>query len=201
LQTEYFEKRAELFLQEIPADIQGRTAEIVRRAGVDSKTRILDVGTGSGVLLHHFVAQGAAPENIIGCDLSRKMIEQARSRFPGVYFYYGDVMDLSLHDLPEGFPAHIESFDRIFFNACFANMLDRQAVLAHAALLLASGGKVVVSHPAPEFVSSLHDSDPEIVPHLLPTQDEARHWAAELGLRIEWYESTALIYLAIFTRP
>ncbi|HEY9774040.1 MAG TPA: class I SAM-dependent methyltransferase [Planktothrix sp.] len=200
LQAQYFEECADKFDLEIPGDIQERTATIVETAGMDASTRILDVGTGSGVLIGHFLASGARQENIVGCDLTPAMLAIASQHYSKVYFWNGDVMEFSFHSLPSDFPPHIRSFDRIFFNACFANMHDRRAVLAHCLGLTSEGGKIVISHPLPKIVDALHRSDPEIVPHLLPSKEEAETWAKELGLALEHFQSTDTLYLTIFRR-
>lgn len=200
-QIEYFDERAHLWKNAVPADIQERTAYIVNSSGVNSQSMILDVGTGSGVLIGHFLASGARQSNVVGCDLSQQMLKLATTRFHDVFFWRGDVMEFSFKSpMPSGFPDYIKGFSHVFFNACFANMLDRRAVLEHSSQLLPAGGKVVISHPAPEFVSALHASDPEIVPHLLPTREEASSWANELNVVVEHFESVANLYLAIFER-
>jgi SAM-dependent methyltransferase len=200
LQVEYFEKRADVFQQTIPEDIQERNAYIVREAGIEQESRILDVGTGTGVLIGHFLASGARQCNIVGCDLTPRMLSLAADHYERVFFWNGDILDFSFSSLPPKFPQHIAAFDLIFFNACFANMHDRRAVLQHSRELLAPGGRVVVSHPAPVFVSRLHESDPDIVPHLLPTKDEAESWSNDLGFNLKHFETSELLYLAIFAR-
>lgn len=200
LQVEYFDKRAEVFQQEIPVDIQERTAYIVKTAGVGPDSRILDVGTGAGVLLGHFLAAGAKQSNLVGVDLSERMLMMARLHFHEVFFWNGDVMEFSFDKPPSNFPKHISNFNFVFFNACFANMHDRKATLQHVRELLTTGGKVTISHPAPEFVNWLHHSDPEIVPHLLPSREEASAWSSEIGYEVVHFESTEKLYLTVLAR-
>lgn len=190
LQVEYFDRNADYFLLDIPEDVQARTAYIVETAGVGGTSRILDVGTGAGVLIHYFLTNGAQPKNIVGCDLCAKMLEMARSRYPEISLLQCDVMEMKE-----------QGFDHIFFNACFGNMLDQKSVLAHCRTLLNRDGKIVISHPAAQYVENLHVSDPEIVPHLLPSKEECDAWASELALNVVHYESTANLYLAILQRP
>lgn len=200
LQKEYFDKRAELFRQPIPEDVHERTLEIIKRAHLRPGDCILDVGTGGGVLIGHFLAAGVAQTNIVGCDLSQHMLANARAHFPAVFFWHGDFLDFHLTPKPPGLPPNIDRFDSIFFNACFANMLDRRRSLTHCLEVLRDDGQVVISHPAPEFVSALHVSDPEIVPHLLPNRDELDLWCKELGFSMADYACDALFYLAILKR-
>ena len=86
LQGRYFNQRADMFLRPIPQSIQERTREIVKMAGVSARSKVLDVGSGVGVLIGHFLEMGVEEKNIVGCDLSEEMIARARARFPGVFF-------------------------------------------------------------------------------------------------------------------
>ena len=58
-----------------------------------STTRILDVGTGAGVLIPYFETLGAAQGNVTGVDVSPGMLEVARRRYPEATFWEGDVVD------------------------------------------------------------------------------------------------------------
>ena len=51
-----------------------------------SETRVLDIGCGTGVVARHLISKGVLPQNIIGIDMSRKQLEQARLVTPGVTF-------------------------------------------------------------------------------------------------------------------
>jgi hypothetical protein len=76
-------------------------------------------------------------------------------------------------------------------------MHERQAVIAHCRDLLLPGGKIVISHPAPQYVAWVKESDPNIIPHNLPSKDEALAWSEQLGFKLEHFESTENLYLAI----
>lgn len=45
-------------------------------------TRILDVGCGSGRLIAHLIFKGIRPGNVVGIDVSTKMLEYARQELP-----------------------------------------------------------------------------------------------------------------------
>src|SRR5262249_9850186 len=92
-QRAYFDKLANGFTQPIPADVEARTARMVEAAALGAGSRVLDVGTGTGVLIAHFLRAGVKAENITGCDLSSNMLKQARDRYPDVTFWQGDFLD------------------------------------------------------------------------------------------------------------
>src|SRR4030095_1799395 len=168
LQRVYFDQLAVGFTQPIPADVEVRTARIVKAAQLDATSRVLDVATGTGVLIAHYLRAGVAAEQITGCDLSANMLKQATVRYPDVRFWQGDFLD---------FPKQPAQFDAIFFNACFGNFYDLQMAIGHAVLLLAPQGKIVISHPlGARFVAQLHAGEPELVPHLLPDRAQLLEW-------------------------
>lgn len=201
-QARHFDSRVALFQQPIPESIQVRTRSIVRAAALDRNATVLDVGTGVGVLIPYFLEQGVLAENIVGCDLSSSMLAVAKARFPSVRFWQGDFLDLPATGRHEDAPAHCLSFTAIFFNACFANLFDSEAAVAHAAVLLAPKGRVVISHPLGSgFVAGLRAGQPDIVPHLLPNRSELELYSKSSGLRIDQFEDEEDYYLAILRAP
>lgn len=58
-------------------------------------SRVLDVGTGCGVLIRVMQQEAKVPEeNVLGVDLAPAMVEQSRLRYPKAEFWVGDIVDL-----------------------------------------------------------------------------------------------------------
>jgi SAM-dependent methyltransferase len=200
MQGDYFDNKADIFVQPIPEDVQGLTRAIVQSAKLQTDAKVLDVGTGAGVLVGHFLAEGLSPRNIVGCDLSAEMLRNARSRYPDVTFWQGDIVDLS-GSVSSQLPEHLQAFDAVFFNACFGNMWDQRETLNAALKLAVAGGKIVISHPlGNKFVDSLHRNEPHIVPHLLPDYELVEKWRDSLGFEVEHFEDRGDFYLVILMR-
>ncbi|MBK9143768.1 MAG: class I SAM-dependent methyltransferase [Candidatus Melainabacteria bacterium] len=196
MQKRYFDQRVDFFCQPIPESIKERTGQIVASAGLEADSTVLDVGTGIGVLVGHFLAEGVQASRIVGCDLSSRMLAQAKKKYPEVHFWLGDIVDLSI-PLPRDFPGDIKSFSFVFFNACFGNMFDQVEALKAASVLTRGRGTIVISHPlGAGFVDSLHRSEPEIVPHLLPDLEDYQSWAETVGYRIDHFDDRPGFYLA-----
>jgi len=177
VQSTYFDKHFDFFCRDVPESIQGRTRNIVQETNLHAHAKVLDVGTGTGALIKHFLEFGISQRNIIGCDLSREMIDNARKRYPHVYYWRGDILDFPLA-FPEDAPDHIKEVDTIFFNACFGNVWNQEETLAHSRKLLAAGGKIAISHPmGKRFVAALNASEPDLVPHLLPDLKKLQDWS------------------------
>ncbi len=62
-----------------------------RVAGLADGRPVVDVGTGPGHVAGYLAAAGA---DVSGVDLSPRMVEEARTRFPGIDFSLGDLTGL-----------------------------------------------------------------------------------------------------------
>lgn len=190
-QQDFFDKNVEFFTRPIPEDVEQRTELIVSQVGLSEHSRLLDVGTGTGVLIKHFLAHGVQPHNIVGCDLSKQMMEQAKAKSPGSSFWLGDVSEL---------PSEFGKFDAIFFNACFANLYDPKATVGIVRSRLNTGGHIVISQPVGrQFVEQLHHFEPQLVPHHLPSNDELVSWCREFKLSLSHFRDEGKFYLAILS--
>lgn len=115
-------------------------SKVARRAGVGSgtvnKTKVLDVGTGTGALAARLVARGC---RVLGVDLSEEMLERARQNVPAARFsqldLLGDWGDLETHR----FDAIVSAYVLHEFDAA-----TKVNILRRLAGLLETGGKVVI---------------------------------------------------------
>jgi SAM-dependent methyltransferase len=189
-QQRVFDDSVESFRQPIPADVQRRTEQIVAAARLSADDRVLDVGTGIGVLIPHIQRFGV--RDIVGCDLSEPMLLEARKRHPGVKFWRGDVIDIS--------PA-LGSFDAIFFNAVFGNMWNQGDTLEISAAHLTRNGRVVISHPmGAAFAQELAAKDPKMIPHTLPSENRIGELIRALPLKVQTFRDEKHLYLCVLER-
>jgi ubiquinone/menaquinone biosynthesis C-methylase UbiE len=88
---------------------QSLLREILYYVDVPKQSPILEVGCGNGLLIEQFYRQGY--RDIVGCDISTGMIEQARKSMPEVRFFVTDAANLAM------FPS--ESFDLVYTHSIF----------------------------------------------------------------------------------
>ena len=99
--------------------------------------RILDLGTGTGVLARDFARAGC---RAVGVDISEAQIEMARA------LAHGEQLAVEFRVAPAedtGLPA--ASFDAVTANQCWL-YFDRDRAVAEVRRVLASGGVLVISH-------------------------------------------------------
>lgn len=141
-----------------------------------SVAKILDVGTGAGGLIPHFIKQGVAQRAITGIDVSPRMLAQAKRIFPEATFAEVDFLEGSIASLlaPEEDATPGAKYDAVVLNACFANIgPDPAEILRRAVDLCRARGVVMVSHPyGSAFCRALASEDGLVAQTALPNRRE-----------------------------
>jgi len=135
-QQALFDRLYRLFDPPLPEGVPERLEKIVAAGRIARGETVLDVGTGTGILIP--LIWKYAPLHIHACDLSEAMLEQLRKNHPRVSAFLADVRDLTLPDA---------SLDVVFINACYPNIVDKQGAFANIARMVKPAGRLVVSHP------------------------------------------------------
>jgi SAM-dependent methyltransferase len=114
---------------------------VVQALQADPPARILDVGCGTGKLAlrlsHEF-----ARSRVIGCDFSRGMLREARTRSATLALAQGDAQRLPFADA---------SFDAVVSTEAFHWFPDPDAALAGFHRLLAPQGRLLIAFVNPPF--------------------------------------------------
>lgn len=189
IQRRYFDSVADVFAATPPPDVLERLARVVTLARLRAGERVLDVGSGTGVLLPYILKE--EPSRVVACDLSPEMLAVLKKRFPEVETVLSDISRL---DLPTG------SFECAFLNAVFPNLPDKPAALTNLGRLLAPGARMVISHPeGRKFVLRLKDELPFPIDPL-PRKTDLRKLLAPHPFRLELYLDEPRLYVAIARR-
>ncbi|MFW0737765.1 class I SAM-dependent methyltransferase [Flavobacterium sp. T12S277] len=105
---------------------------------------VLDLGCGYG--WHCIYAKEQGAENVIGIDLSKKMIDKAKEKSEGVSITY--------HQMPiEDIVFEKEQFDIIFSSLTFHYVQDLEALFRKIYQYLKKGGSFVFSMEHPVFTA------------------------------------------------
>lgn len=156
-QGEFFDSIADQWDSWEKPDILSRVSRVVQLAEIAPEMRVLDVGTGTGVLLPLLSQAVGEDGRVEAIDVSSGMLRVARSK--------GIPPNVSLlqTSLEEYRPAS-GHFDRVMCNAVFPHFSDSAAALAKILSLLRPGGRLVISHPiGREAVNRIHSASSSVV--------------------------------------
>ena len=175
LQSAYFSAHKEVFDPPLPKGVPERLAQIVAAAEIRRRDTVLDVGTGTGILLP--LIQGYGPKTIYANDLSEAMLESVKSRFPEVLTLQGDISRLQL---PE------RSIEVVFINACYPNIMDKHSAFKNISRIARHGARVVISHPMGRgFIEVLKDRMPFPLDDFPVNRITAKDLFADYGFEVE----------------
>lgn len=102
-------------------------------AGVRPGSRVLDIGTGPGMLA---AAAAARAANVIGFDMSEEMVSLARQLHPGLTFEQG---------LADRLPCSDGQFDAVVGNLLLPHLPDPDGAMRELTRVLAPGGRLALS--------------------------------------------------------
>lgn len=149
-QAEFFDSYADRWDSMERVDICVMLDRVVRESGIAPGMNILDVGTGTGVIIPCLLKAMDGVGSIKAIDISQGMLRVAGSKgFPDcVEFQFADI---EKYECPD------ESYDRIFCNAVFPHFTNKTTALSRIYRMLKNGGLIVISHPTGrEAVNKIH---------------------------------------------
>jgi len=106
--------------------------KLIRILRVDSGSRLLDMGCGTG---NYSAALQSVAGNVIGIDASIGMIGQARTKSPALQLVHGNVMSL---------PFDSQIFDGVFTIQVLHHIKNKQVFLKEAYRVLRKGAYIAI---------------------------------------------------------
>ena len=147
-------------------------AAILDKAEVSAGKDVLDVATGTGVLIGDYLARGVA--SVTGIDISPNMARIAQGKYPqeNVKILCGDVERTDFDRL----------FDCIVVYNAFPHFPDPARLIARLAALLKPGGTLTVAHGmSREKIDARHHGAASRVSNgLMPAEELSEIFAAHL---------------------
>lgn len=117
-------------------DVWGSRFEAVarfiwERVPLTKAASVLDIGTGTGIVLQALGSRALEGSRLTGCDGSTRMIQVARGRIPGARFVAGDAMTLPFRD---------SSFEAATASFVLSHLRNYEVGLREARRVLKPGG-------------------------------------------------------------
>jgi len=187
LQSEYFSKYMHLFDPPLPDGVSERLEKIVKSASISGTDVVLDMGTGTGILIPLILKYG--PALIYANDLSEKMLKSVKKDYPDVRTLTGDIRDLKLPD---------QTIDVIFVNACYPNIVDKHGSFTNIRRITKTGCRVVISHPmGGAFINFLQEKVPFPLDGFPENKTAARNLFESYGFKVSKFVNEDKLYILV----
>lgn len=189
---EYFDQLAPTWDKELTRERLKCLGNIVKELGIKSGYYVLDIGSGTGVLLPFLIAELGDEGKIVAVDISAEMLGQAKAKNfqPIVVFAQADVLAIPLAD---------SSVDLAICNSAFPHFDDKVKALKEIAMVLRNNGRLVICHTMSRaMVNQLHQSiGGAIADDLLPDEFQLKEMIKQAGLKVTYFEDSPERYLVI----
>jgi len=189
---EYFDQLAPTWDNELTRERLNCLGNIVKELGIEPGYYVLDIGSGTGVLLPFLIAELGEEGKIIALDFSAEMLIQAKAKDfqPIVDFAQADVLAIPLAD---------NSVDLAMCNSVFPHFDDKTRALKEIARVLRDNGRLVICHTMSRaMINQLHQSiGGAVTDALLPDEFQLRRLIKQAGLRVTHFEDGPERYLVI----
>lgn len=168
-----------------------KLAAVVTLAGVRSGVRVADIACGTGILFEEMLSRG--PGEILGIDLSDRMIARAREKFsdPRLRLAVSDV-----------FGVRETGFDIAMIFSAYPHFPEKRRLAEHVSSLLRPGGRFMVAHcESREEVNGHHVGErvSRLSSRLRPVREEAEEFAPFFS--IDMLADTDAFYLFSGIKP
>jgi len=169
-----------------------RIAGIMSRLEIDPDGRVLDIGSGTGILLPFLLRRLDISGSIVEMDIAAGMLKKGREKESDrrVAFVQGDA-----HSLPFASAA----FDLVLCHNTFPHFADQMRALCEISRVTDAGGRLVISHTmSREAVNSFHRDIGGVVGHdQLPEDGVLAKWLEMAGFRWPSIENVPEWYLVV----
>jgi len=142
--------------------------KLVPQFGLEPGQNILDVGTGTGVLIPYLIREVGPAGSVTAIDCSENMIQICKTK----HSHFKNV-SVRLQDIEEdAFPT--ESFDAIICFGLFPHLENKEKALQNMNHTLKPGGTLIIAHAlSSEELKAHHNSASSAVVHdMLPEEAE-----------------------------
>jgi len=176
-----------LFDPPLPDGVSERLEKIVKSASISGTDVVLDMGTGTGILIPLILKYG--PALIYANDLSEKMLKSVKKDYPDVRTLTGDIRDLKLPD---------QTIDVIFVNACYPNIVDKHGSFTNIRRITKTGCRVVISHPmGGAFINFLQEKVPFPLDGFPENKTAARNLFESYGFKVSKFVNEDKLYILV----
>ncbi len=191
-QMEFFNRVAPSWDQRCHHDM-GKVESILDLAGIEEGCRILDVGTGTGVLVPSLARRVAETGRVRAVDVAEKMIEVAADNHQ-----YGNVE----FECRDALAQEDAVYDHVICYSMFPHFQDKREAIEKLAGKVKSGGCLMICHSqSRQAINRLHRRvDKAVKNDDLPSMEILKGYFSDSGLSVREEIDDAEMFVIIGER-
>ena len=162
----YFNRQADLWDERIAEKDNDRLESLAKRLDIRRDATVLDVGTGTGVLVPFLIEKVGPKGKLVCLDSAEKMLAKARAKgFTGnIEYICADISRTRFGD---------EVFDAVVCYSSFPHFQDKAGALKEISRVLKKGGRLFICHTSSRAsINQIHQWVPELSHDLIPDDRE-----------------------------
>ncbi|MBT0160148.1 class I SAM-dependent methyltransferase [Candidatus Bathyarchaeota archaeon A05DMB-2] len=158
--------------------------------------RVLDVGTGTGILIPYLLKAVGSTGHVTAVDYAEKMVEICKAK-------YANIPNVSVAlQQAENLDFYPESFDAVTCFGLFPHLEDKEAALKQLNRVLKPGGKLIIAHAlSSEEIKAHHRNASVVAQDTLPSEAEMRRLLKQAGFIGIKITDEPGCYVCLSTKP
>ncbi len=182
----YFNSKAEIWDENFDERDSTKLNGMLRQINIRAGYRVLDVGTGTGILIPYLIDKVGDSGRLVCLDSAEKMLAKARQKnFKGhIDYVCSDINSSGLAD---------ESFDAVVCYSSFPHFHNKCRALKEIHRLLRYGHSLYICHTSSRSsINKIHRQVPELSGDIIPPKTKMKHLLLSSGFaKIEIQEETS----------
>ena len=151
--------------------------KLVPQFGLEAGQKVLDVGTGTGVLIPYLVKEVGPSGSVTVVDFSENMVKVCKTKHSHLKNVTVELKNIE----EDAFPP--ESFDVVVCFGVFPHLENKQKVLQNISQMLKPAGTIIISHAlSSEELKTHHNNASTAVMHdMLPEMPQMKRLLKQAG--------------------